>query len=62
MDAWSIVAWLGTAHVLGSALALVLVSVNRGETEAPPPPDDGAEPFEPGIVPLLPLVPLAPRR
>ena len=24
MDAWSIVAWLGTAHVLGSALALVV--------------------------------------
>ena len=54
MEFWTIAAWAVPVHVLGSAVALALVSVNRGESSAAPPCDDAHAPVEPGIVPNSP--------
>lgn len=47
MDPWTIVAWMVVAHVLGSAFALALVSINRGESSRAAPRDEAPEPAEP---------------
>jgi hypothetical protein len=54
MEFWTIAAWMVAAHVLGSAVALALVSINRGESSMAPPSDGPLVPFEPGTVPRSP--------
>jgi hypothetical protein len=54
MEFWTIAAWAVPAHVLGSAVALALVSINRGESSAAPPSDEPPVPVELGCVPRSP--------
>ncbi len=54
MDPWTIVTWWVVAQVLGSAFALALVSINRGESSRAPPGDEAPEPVELDAVPLSP--------
>lgn len=54
MEFWTTAAWAAPPHVLGRAVALALVSVDRGESQAAPPSDDPLVPLELGVVPRSP--------